>query len=102
MLKAAYSTSFFDLFFIYDSLDKIFNKNIYELSIFQKELLGYGKVLYSKMTKIANIPESVKNDPLKLYFYEEKMTEKENETNLRKYIESKGGPDNMTVEDKLT
>lgn len=102
LLKAAYQSSFFDLFFIYDSLDKVFDKNIYSLSIFQKELMGYGRVLYSKLTKIPNIPDGTKNDPLKLYFYEEKMTEKENETNLRKYVESKGGPENMTAEDKLT
>lgn len=102
MLKAVYSTSFFDLFFIYSSFDEIFKKDIYGLTIFQKELIGYGRVLYSKLTKIANIPESVKNDPLKLYFYEEKMTDKENETNLRKYVEDRGGLENMTVADKAT
>lgn len=104
LLGAVYSPNFFDLFFIYDSLDKIFDKNIYQLSIFQRELMGYGKVLHSKLTKIMNIPEAVKNDPLRLYFYEEKDGKKEEiPTNIRKFAESiDGGIENIKPEDKIT
>lgn len=104
LLRAAYLPSFFDLFFIYESIDNIFAKSIYELTIFQKELLGYGRVLHSKLTRISNIPEVVKNDPIKLYSFEEKDANKkeEVETNVRKLMEEKGGVENLKPEDKLT
>ena len=102
LLISAYSPNFFDLFFIYTSVDNIFNRNIYNLSIFQKELLAYGRILHSKLTNIQKIPDAVKNDPLKLYLFEEKMTQKENETNVRKMVDGWGGVDNIKPEDKLT
>lgn len=103
LLKAVFSPNFFDLFFIYEKSDNIFGKNIYDLTVFQKELLGYGRVLYSKLTRIFNIPESIKNDPIKLYSYEEKDGKKEEvETNVRKMVEEKGGIENLRPEDKLT
>jgi hypothetical protein len=102
LLREVYSPMFFDLMFIYGNLDSIFNKNVYEFTFFQKELLGYARILHSKLTRISNIPDGVRKDPLKLYLYEEKMTEKEVETNLRKTVESKGGLKNMRPEDKIT
>ena len=104
LLKAVFISSFFDLFFIYDSLYNIFSKSIYELTVFQRELLGYGRVLHSKLTKMADIPDSVKNDPVKLYLHKEKGLEKTEvvETKVRDLVESAGGLDNIKAEDKLT
>jgi hypothetical protein len=103
LLKAVFIPSFFDLFFIFDSIDRILGKNIFEMTCFQKELMGYGKVLHSKLTRMLDIPEKVKNDPISLYLYEEKKDKKEVvETNIRKDVERIGGLDNLKPEHKLT
>ncbi len=103
LLKAVFLPSFFDLFFIYDSIDRILGKNIFEMTIFQKELMGYGKVLHSKLTRMIDIPDKVKNDPIALYLYEDKKDKKEVvETNIRKDMERIGGVDNLKPEHKIT
>lgn len=103
LLKAVFTPSFFDLFFIYDSIDNILKRNIFELTTFQKDLIGYGKVLHSKLTRMLEIPDGIKNDPIKLYLYEDKKDKREEvETNIRKDIERIGGLENMKPEHKLT
>lgn len=103
LIDAAFNHKFFDLFFIYENMDNIFGKSIYDLTVFQRDLLGYGKVLYSKLTQIADIPPAVKKNPHKLYVYEkDNKNANAKEYNIRETVKQKGGIDAMRPEDKLT
>lgn len=106
LVRISYNNSFFDLIFIQSNNPlSIFGKNIYEITVFQKEILILGQILNSKLRNIPNIPDSVKKDAVKLYNYvEDKKEEKEHEEhNIRKEIQRHGSLEEaMKPENKIT
>jgi hypothetical protein len=104
-LRRCYNPSFFELFLL-SSADplKIFGKNIYELTIFQKNLLVYSFVLRRKIDNIPDIPASVIDNPIALYNYDpdEKNGGQQEEMNIREFVNSRGGEENLKPEDYVT
>jgi len=103
-LWRCYNNSFFEMFMISKNnpMD-IFGKTIYELTIFQKNLLVYSTVLRQKIENLSNIPEAVINNPVKLFEYDPNKKNKEVEKfSIRDVVEKAGGLENMKPEDKLT
>jgi len=107
LLRAAYNHSFFDLIFLTSegSPMDIFGKTIYELTIFQKMLLIYGKVLNSKL-KNYEVPDKFKKDAISLYNYDPDKDKKEDGRKVKNFrkemIENRGGLDNISAKDKIT
>ena len=103
-LKRAYYGSFFELFSLYHNNPfNIFGKNIYELTIFQKNLMVYASILKSKLDNIPNIPDGVKEDGVLLFNYvpAKAKNNEEEEFSTRNFVSSKGGLENMKESDKL-
>ena len=69
MLRMAYMPSFFDLYSISSEnpLD-IIGKNLFDISIWQKNLIFYASVLLNKLKKM-DMPDDVREDPVKIYKY---------------------------------
>lgn len=101
LIRAAYHPSFFDLYCImYRNPYSIFEKNIFEISVWQKSLLVYASILLNKL-KSMQIPDDIKVDAIKLYNFTEKTGEtskvSEGVDDLRKkMIQNKG---KLTAED---
>lgn len=115
MLKCSYNPLFFDLVFLQSSSDgsdllSIFKKDLYEITLFQKDLLIFAKILNSKIMNLSDIPNHIKEDPIKLYHYKppdednkkKRKHEDSEELNIRKEVEKYKGIENMKPEDKLT
>ena len=103
LLHAAYNPSFFDLFSIHSSDPSgLIGKSIYEISVFQSRLLSFANALLSRLKNMADIPESVASDPVKLYTYEEAENKGGNVTegidDLKQKMKRKGS---ITTEDLL-
>jgi len=78
LLKMAYSPSFFDLYsLMYRDPLKIFNKDIYNITQWQKSLLFFASVIFNKLKNL-DMPDDVKEDPLKIYKF--KPSEKQEES----------------------
>ena len=102
ILKAAYNPYFFDLVYISESPLEIFPDGLETMTIFQKDLIFYAKILSSKI-KNMDIPDNIKNDPIAIYNFKQKdqSENQKEEFNARKFVESKGGLEKMKPEDKL-
>lgn len=102
ILKACYG-SFFELFSVMKSNPYgIFGKNIYELTIFQKNLLVYSSLLRFKLDNYPKIPDRVINDPIALFNYSPSDKNEAESYDIRQEIKRKGGLENMTALDKAT
>lgn len=105
LLRAAFCNDFFDSFIIYEDVSKIFDKPALELTVFQKNLLVYGNVLINKLKNCYNMPDDVKLNPIKIYEWSEKNTNKSSDAddfNIREKVKMAGGLENMKPEDKIT
>lgn len=103
LLKIAYNPMFFDTYCImYRQPNNIIKNDIFNISIWQKNLLFYSSVLLNKL-KSYEVPDDVREDPLKLYKYtpredggpENKVTH--GVSDLRAKMAEKGGK--LTAED---
>jgi hypothetical protein len=97
MLKAAFSTSFFDLYCLNNTNPTtILNKDIYNITLWQKNLIFYASILLNKM-KNMDLPDSVKNDPVKIYKYQGQVEQKTGDNvvhgveDLKQKMKQKGG-----------
>lgn len=103
ILKMAYSPTFFDVYcLMYRQPHKIMGSNIFNISIWQKSLLFYASILLNKL-KNYNVPDGVREDPIKLYKYSEKEQSNDGSRvthgidDLRAKMAEKGGK--LTAED---
>lgn len=103
ILKMAYSPAFFDIYcLMYRQPHKIIGSNIFNVSIWQKSLLFYASILLNKL-KNYNVPDDVREDPIKLYKYSEKDQSHDGSKvthgidDLRAKMAEKGGK--LTAED---
>lgn len=103
MLKAAFNSSFFDSYSLMsENPFQLFKSSIFEISIWQKNLLFYSSVLLAKL-KNHDVPDDIREDPLKLYNFSPKDNDKSDNTvthgvsDLRAKMAEKGGK--LTAED---
>lgn len=102
LLHAAYKPEMLNCFFIYqENPQQIFSQNIYELTIFRRDLLIYGSTLFSKLRN-GDIPENIKNDPVKVFDWQKTDKLEEEAESIRSMANRRGGLDNLTPQDKLT
>lgn len=103
MLKAAFNSSFFDSYSLMsENPFQLFKTSIFEISIWQKNLLFYSSVLLAKL-KNHDVPDDVREDPLKLYNFSPKDNDNSDNkvthgvSDLRAKMAEKGGK--LTAED---
>lgn len=103
MLKAAFNSSFFDSYSLMsENPFQLFKSSIFEISIWQKNLLFYSSVLLAKL-KNHDVPDDVREDPLKLYNFSPKDNDNSDNkvthgvSDLRAKMAEKGGK--LTAED---
>ena len=103
IIQVSYDPSFFDFYCLnYRQPSKIIDKNIYDITLWQKNLLSYASVLLNKLQNL-DIPDDIKDDALKLYNFsqkenssrEDKVTE--GVSDLRAKMSQNGGK--LTAED---
>ena len=103
VVKTAYEPNFFDLVILYDKdVSKVFDKNIYNLTVFQKDILSCAKTLLYKLQNIENIPPKVRKDPILLFTYNGKREKEGEDTNIREFVGARGGVEGMQPKDKVT
>tara|TARA_B110000495_G_C22950918_1_gene556855 strand:- start:61 stop:927 length:867 start_codon:yes stop_codon:yes gene_type:complete len=79
IVKAAFDPYFFDLYSLNESNPmSIFNKDIYTITIWQKNLIVYASILLNKL-KNMDIPASIREDPVKIYKYQGQAEQKTGE-----------------------
>lgn len=77
LLATAYAPSFFNIFIaLSESPEYIFKKSGVEMTLPQRDLLTYAKVLYNKLTNYPDIPEKDRTNPIALYNYKPQKTAK--------------------------
>ena len=103
MLKMAYSQFFFETFaLMYRDPLKMINKDLYNMSIWQKNLLSYASALFNKVRNL-DMPDDVREDALKVYNFTPKEEDPSKEkvthgvSDLREKMSQKGGK--LTAED---
>lgn len=103
MLKMAYSQFFFETFaLMYRNPLQIINKDLYSMSIWQKNLLSYASSLFNKVRNL-DMPDDVREDALKVYNFTPKEEDPSKEkvthgvSDLREKMSQKGGK--LTAED---
>jgi len=102
LLHAAFKPEMTNCFFIYqENPQQIFSQNIYELTVFKRDLLIYGTTLFSKLRN-GDIPESVKSDPVKVFDWQKTDRVEDEAESIRSIAQRKGGLDNLSPADKLT
>ena len=103
LLKASFLTYFFDVFMSTKNSLSLFNSDFMGLTIFQKGLISYSRVLLNKI-KNTKIPEEIYGDPVKMFDYEEKEEVEENTTHGIEDIKNKmkAGGGELKAEDLLS
>lgn len=103
MLRAAFNSSFFDSYSLMsENPFQLFKSSIFEISIWQKNLLFYSSVLLAKL-KNHDVPDDIREDPLKLYNFSPKDNDNSDNkvthgvSDLRAKMAEKGGK--LTAED---
>ena len=106
LLRAAFSSDFFDLFIIFEDVSNIFNKTGLDLTIFQKNLLVYGNILISKLKNSYKMPNDIKDNPIKIFEWSEDGKKSKSlddeDFNIREKVKRAGGLENIKPEDKIT
>ena len=104
LLHCAYNSAFFELAILSNFSPKnVYDKGINETTLFQKDILIYAKNLYEKLVNVADIPDFVKKDPVKLFDYNPANKKKVEENfDIKSFAESKGGLENIKPEDLLS
>lgn len=72
LIRSAYSNLFFEAY-IYQNKSPmtLFGERFADLTVFQSKLITFANALYSKLKYTDKIPNSVSQDAIKLYFYDE-------------------------------
>jgi hypothetical protein len=97
ILEACFSMGFFDLFRLNENnIGAIFGSNPIEITIFQKNLLIYCKILSQKISS-GKIPEKILDDPIKIFEYN-LSEEREGIDDLKEKMKAGG---DLTGEDLL-
>lgn len=103
MIKVSYEPSFFDVYCLnYRNPNEIIDTNLYKITIWQKNLLSYASVLLNKLQNF-DIPNDIKDDPLKLYNFQQKENSSKEDrvtegvSDLRSKMAQNGGK--LTAED---
>lgn len=79
IVKAAFDPYFFDLYSLHESNPmSLFNKDIYTITLWQKNLIVYASILFNKL-KNMDIPDSIREDPVKIYKYQGQAEQKTGE-----------------------
>lgn len=79
IVKAAFDPYFFDLYSLNESNPMgIIDKDIYTITLWQKNLLVYASILFNKL-KNMDIPDSIREDPVKIYKYRGQAEQKTGE-----------------------
>lgn len=77
---AAYENSFFELFLLnYRTPHVLFNKPLFDLTIYQKNILMLANSILNKF-KNMNIPDEIQNNPLKILEYTDKKDQETKKT----------------------
>lgn len=105
LIKASYQASFFDLYCL-SSKDplKLIKRDVFDITILQKNLLVYASILLNKLENLS-VPDEVRKDPMLLIkFKKEDDSEKKNQTegveDIRKKMAKRGGK--LKAEDLLS
>lgn len=105
LIKASYQASFFDLYSL-SSKDplKLIQRDVFDITILQKNLLVYASILLNKLKNLS-VPDEVRKDPMRLIkFKKEDNSEGKNQTegveDIRKKMAKRGG--NLKAEDLLS
>jgi len=103
LIKVAFDSYFFDVYCLnYRDPNQILDTNIYKITIWQKSLLSYASVLLNKL-KNFEIPDDIREDPLKIYNFQPKENTSEKDkitegvSDLRSKMAQNGGK--LTAED---
>lgn len=102
-LWRCYDPAFWDIFLLSDQQPlQVFGKNIYDITIFQKNMLLCARILKNKL-EYPNLPDSVRENPVSLYNYDpNKKQVEEKGFNIREDVKRRGGEKNLKAEDYLT
>ena len=96
LIKMAFSPSFFDNYCIFNKQpDSILKKDIFEISVWQRNILYYASHLYNKLRN-CEMSDDIKQDPIKIYNFNPNTEEKESNvihgvSDLRSKIAKNGG-----------
>lgn len=103
IVRACFNPYFFDLYTLNESNPlNIFNKDIYNITIWQKNLLFYASIILNKLKNV-DMPDSVREDPVKIYKYQGQAEKKAGENvvhgveDLKEKMAQKNGK--LSVED---
>lgn len=104
LLRAAFESSFFDIFSMsYRDPLSIIKRDIFNITVLQKNLLAYANLLLNKLKNV-DMPDDVKQDPKKILEFSksEKDPEKTSEgvEDLREKMSKRGGK--LKAEDLLS
>lgn len=78
LANTAYNENFFDLFYIHErDPGSIFQKSGFHLTVFQKNLIYFAKVIYNKLKNSLDMPEETKKDGWAILQYKDKKEEKQ-------------------------
>lgn len=102
LLKAAFKAEMLNCIYIFqENPYHIFSQNIYQLTTFKRDLLIYGISLFSKL-KNSEIPEGIKNDPIRVFDWQRNDKVEEDAESIRSMANRRGGLENLSARDKLT
>ena len=104
LLRAAFDNSFFDIFSMsYRDPLSIIKRDIFNITVLQKNLLGYAHLLLNKLKNV-DMPEDVKRDPRKILEFSKSETDSakksEGVEDLREKMAKRGGK--LKAEDLLS
>lgn len=104
LLWVVFCPDLIDLFAMYGDVSSIFDEKGINLTVFQKSLLGYGHTLITKLRNCYNMPNSIKNNPIKIYEWNENYSKSvdDEDFNIREKVNKAGGTEKMRPEDKIT
>jgi hypothetical protein len=106
LLWVSFIPDFIDLFIFNTDVSCIFDEKGINLTIFQKNVLSYGSLLVTKLRNSYNMPDSIRNNPIKIYEWSEGSSKSksvdDSDFNIREKVKKSGGLEKMKPEDKLT
>lgn len=79
LVKAAYNNIFFEVFIIHEkSPHLIFDRNGFDMTIFQKNIIHLARNILSKLKNCYDMPDDIKDDPMAILKYDPEKNKKKN------------------------